>query len=184
MLCSTDSSCFVSHRMVILSGWLVLMLCAANSSCFFTVTGLWYWVADWYNYCVLQTAVASLQSPYCDTECLIGINVVCCRQQLLRYSHRILKLCDWMCSNMCLTEEQYVTDCTELCDLLFSNMWLTLQQYVSGCAALWDWMYGNVWLTEQKYVTFCTGLCDWLYSNICLSVQQYVTYIREICDRM
>ena len=160
------------------------MLCAADRSCFFKVTSLWYWVADWCKCCVLQTAVASLHSPDCDTEWLIGINVVCCRQQLLRYSHRILKLCDWMCSNMCLTEEQYVTDCTELCDLLFSNMWLTLQQYVSGCTALCYWMYGNVWLTEQEYVTFCTGLCDWLYSNLCLSVQQYVTYIREICDRM
>jgi hypothetical protein len=31
---------------------------------------------------VLQTAVASLQSPDCGTEWLIGINVVCCRQQL------------------------------------------------------------------------------------------------------
>jgi len=57
------------------------MLCAADSSCFFTVTGLWYWVANWYKYCVLQTAFASLHSPECDTEWVIGINVVCCRQQ-------------------------------------------------------------------------------------------------------
>ena len=66
--------------------------CAADSSCFFTVNRLWYWVADWYKCCVLQTAVASLQSPDCDTEWLIGINVVCCRQQLFRYSHRIVIL--------------------------------------------------------------------------------------------
>jgi hypothetical protein len=41
---------------------------------------------------VLQAAVASLQSPDCDTEWLIGINVVCCRQQLLFYSHRTVIL--------------------------------------------------------------------------------------------
>ena len=32
---------------------------------------------------VLQTAVASIQSTDCDTEWLTGINVVCCREQLL-----------------------------------------------------------------------------------------------------
>ena len=36
--------------------------------------------------------VASLQSTDCDTERLIGINVVCCRQELLLYSHRIVIL--------------------------------------------------------------------------------------------
>ena len=49
--------------------------------------------------CVLQTAVGSLQSPDCDTEWIIGVNVglegfcVCCRQQLLLYSHRTVILC-------------------------------------------------------------------------------------------
>ena len=38
---------------------------------------------------MLQTAVASLQSPDCDSLRLIGINVVSCRQQVLLYSHRI-----------------------------------------------------------------------------------------------
>ena len=32
---------------------------------------------------MLQTDFASLQSTECDTERLIAINVVCCRQQLL-----------------------------------------------------------------------------------------------------
>ena len=73
-----------------------MFVCAADSSCFFTVTGLWYWVADWYKCCVLQAAVASLQSPDCDTEWLIGINVVCCRQQLLLYSHRTVILSGWL----------------------------------------------------------------------------------------
>jgi len=59
------------------------MLCAADSSCFFTLTGMWYWVANWCKCCVLQTAFASLHSTECDTEFLIGINVVCCRRQLL-----------------------------------------------------------------------------------------------------
>jgi len=39
-------------------------------------------MSDWYKFWVLQTAVASLQSPDCDTEWLIGINFVCCRQQV------------------------------------------------------------------------------------------------------
>jgi hypothetical protein len=26
-------------------------VCAADSNCFFTVTGLWYWVANWYKCC-------------------------------------------------------------------------------------------------------------------------------------
>jgi len=72
------------------------MLCAADSSCFVTDTGLWYWVADWYKSCVLQKAVASAESPDCDTEWLIGIKFVCCRQQLLRYSQRIVYwVADW-----------------------------------------------------------------------------------------
>jgi hypothetical protein len=71
-------------------------VCASDSSCFVTVIGMWYWVTDWYKCCVLQTAVASLQSADCDTEWLIGINVVCCRQQLLRYSQRIVILSGWL----------------------------------------------------------------------------------------
>ena len=80
-------------------------VCAADSSCFFTVTGLWrfftvnglwHWVANWCKCCVLQTAVASLQSPDCDTEWLIGVNVVCCRQQLLLYSQRTVILSGWL----------------------------------------------------------------------------------------
>jgi hypothetical protein len=47
-------------------------------------------VANWYKYRVLQTAFASLQSPDCETEWLIGINVVCCRQQLYIYGHRMV----------------------------------------------------------------------------------------------
>ena len=48
--------------------------------------------------CVLQTTVASLQSPDCDTEWIIRVNVVtggfcvCCRQQLVLYSHRTVTL--------------------------------------------------------------------------------------------
>ena len=56
----------------------------------FTVNGLWYWVAKCYKYCELQTAVASLQKTDCDTEWLIGINVVSCRQQLLICSQGIV----------------------------------------------------------------------------------------------
>ena len=47
---------------------------------------------------MLQTAVISLQSPDFDTEWIIGVNVVtggfsvCCRQQLLLYSHRTVIL--------------------------------------------------------------------------------------------
>ena len=47
---------------------------------------------------MLQTAVGSLQSADCDTEWLIGINVVtwrgfvCCRQQLVLYSGLIVIL--------------------------------------------------------------------------------------------
>ena len=48
--------------------------------------------------CVLQTAVGSLQSPDSDTEWIIGVNVVtggfcvCCRLQLVLYSHRTVIL--------------------------------------------------------------------------------------------
>ena len=48
---------------------------------------------------MLHAAVGSLQSPDCDTERIIGVNVVtggvlcrCCRQQLVDYSHRIVIL--------------------------------------------------------------------------------------------
>jgi len=44
-------------------------------------------VANWYKCCVLQTAVACLQSPDCDTEWLIGINVanvgILCRKEII-----------------------------------------------------------------------------------------------------
>jgi len=68
----------------------------ADSSCYFTDIGLWNWVADCYKCCVLQTAVATLQTSDCETEWLIVINVVCCRQHLLRYSQRIVILSGWL----------------------------------------------------------------------------------------
>ena len=96
VVCCRQQLLRYSQRIVILSGWLVQILCAADSICFVTVNGMWYWVANWYKCCVLQTAVASLQSPDCDTEWLIGINVVCCRKQLLLYSLRIVILSGWL----------------------------------------------------------------------------------------
>ena len=77
---------------------------AADSSSFFTDTDN---DSVWINgvnvvtggvLCVLQTAVSSLQSPDCDIEWIIGVNVViegvcvCCRLQLLLYSHRTVIL--------------------------------------------------------------------------------------------
>ena len=47
---------------------------------------------------MLQTAVVSLQSPDCDTEWIIGVNVVTggvlcvLRQQMFLYSHRTVIL--------------------------------------------------------------------------------------------
>ena len=78
-------------------------------------------MANWYKCCALQTAVASLQSTDCDTERLIGINVVCCIQQLFFYS---LPDCDneWL---ICIS----VVCCTELL-LLYSHRFVILSGYL------------------------------------------------------
>ena len=79
------------------------VLSASDSSCFFTVSWFWYWVANWYKCCDWRGLVCCRQQLvlYCELIAILRANwykccdwrgFVCCRQQLDLYSELIVIL--------------------------------------------------------------------------------------------
>ena len=74
-------------------------------------------------------------------------------------------------SNMKLTEQQYVTDCTAFCECT---------ALCHKLRAIYDWKYWCKWQSVQQYVTALQHYCDLRCRILWSSVEKYVTGLQQI----